>query len=242
MPSLFQRFARARNATGGEDAHSRPKTSAEELTTPSIAAPTGGSASQPVTQTDGDASKISADSLADAAQVQSSSIDQPANSTDLNEVRIEDDVNAGEPEEQQAVDPSAAAAAAAELRKASQKAKAAAALKRMKARSGFSLWRWLPTFYDPVEDTIRSRVIAVLAVAVIPAMLTGLLLEPMITDVAEVTQNRVIVFSPLFLPMDPMYVGFLPTRGYEFRFVVRNAKNWPKSGTSQTPENLHARF
>jgi hypothetical protein len=62
----------------------------------------------------------------------------------------------------------------------------------------------LPTFYDPVEDTIRSRIIAVLAVAVIPAMLTGLLLEPMITDVADVTRNSVILFSPLFMPMDPM--------------------------------------
>jgi hypothetical protein len=149
---------------------------------------------------------------------------------DPDEVTFEAEGTLAQDEEQQAIDPSASASVAAELRKASQKAKAAAALKKMKARSSFSVWRWLPIFFDPIEDTVRSRIIAVLAVAVIPAMLTGLLLEPMITDVASVTQNKAIVFSPLFLPMDPMYVGILPVRGYEFRFVVRNVKNWPKSG------------
>jgi hypothetical protein len=228
MPSLFSRFARARNATGNDDPYSRPKTSAEELATPAIAEPDDALRPEP-DKTDGD---LSADSLAVAQQVQSSS-NEDHKTTDPDEVRVEpeDDLIAGESEEQRVVDPAAAAAAAAQLKKANQKAKAAAALKNMKARSGFSLWRWLPTFYDPVEDTVRSRIIAVLAVALIPAMLTGLLLEPMITDVAAVTQNKAMVFSPLFLPMDPMYAGVLPARGYEFRFVVRNAKHWPISGT-----------
>jgi hypothetical protein len=232
MPNLFQRFARARDTAGGEDPPQRPKTSADELTSTAdvIPGPKPQPDEMPVTRTDND---TSADSKDADGQIHSVSIDG-RKTADPDQVRVDAEGNAAESEQQQAVDPVAAAAVAAELKKASQKARAAAALKKMKARSGFSLWRWLPTFYDPVEDTIRSRIIAVLAVAVIPAMLTGLLLEPMITDVAAVTQNKAIIFSPLFLPMDPMYVGVLSAQGYEFRFVVRNAKNWPKSGNLST--------
>jgi hypothetical protein len=227
MPSLIQRFNRARNSSGGDDPPPRPKTSAEELTTAADATP----ATEPPlkvsgAQTDGNISKAAADCEDDA----DAGATEDRQTTDPDQVTIAEGGSAGDSVEQQAVDPVAAAAAAAELRKASQKAKAAAALKKMKARSGFSLWNWLPTFYDPVEDTVRSRIIAVLAVAVIPAMLTGLLLEPMITDVADVTQNRVILLSPLFMPMDPMYVGVPSAKGYEFRFVVRNSKYWPQPG------------
>jgi hypothetical protein len=151
---------------------------------------------------------------------------------DPDQVVVEEHGKPADSEDQQDNEQADVATAAAELKKANQKAKAAAALKKMRARSGFSVWKWLPTFYDPVEDTIRSRVIAALAVAVIPAMLVGLLLEPMVTDIAAVTLNRVIVFSPLFMPLDPVYVGVLPAKGYEFRFVIRNAKNWPQSGKS----------
>jgi hypothetical protein len=221
MPSLIQRFTRARNSSGGDDLPTRPKTSAEELTAPSDAA-----AAPPLevsdAQTGGDSNKAAADSADDV----DAGAAESHQTTDPNQVTVGE----GDSEEQRAVDPEAAAAAIAELRKASQKAKAAAALKKLKARSGFSLWNWLPTFYDPIEDTIRSRIIAVLAVAVIPAMLTGLLLEPMITDVADVTQNRVILLSPLFMPMDPMYIGVPPAKGYEFRFAVRNSKYWPQPG------------
>ena len=233
MPSLIQRFVRARNSGDDLPPGPRPKTSAEELTTvtPTDVAP--GPASLHDARVDGDGSKDAENSKdgvdRGAAEAQGG---RQTTATLLDEVKIGDDGAAGDTEQQQEVDPIAAAAAAAELKKASQKAKAAAALKRMKARSSFSVWNWLPTFYDPVEDTIRSRIIAVLAVAVIPAMLTGLLLEPMITDVSIVTRDKVIVFAPLFIPMDPMYVGVFPAKGYEFRFVVRNSKNWPQSGKS----------
>lgn len=237
MPSLIQRFNRARNSSGGDDPPPRPKTSAEELTTAADAPP----ATEPPlkvsgVKTDGNISKAAADceDHVDAGAT------EDRQTTDPDQVTIGEGGSAGDSVEQQAVDPVAAAAAAAELRKASQKAKAAAALKKMKARSGFSLWNWLPTFYDPVEDTIRSRIIAVLAVAVIPAMLTGLLLEPMITDVADVTQNKVILLSPLFMPMDPMYVGVPSAKGYEFRFVVRNSKYWPQPGKPTIANTLIA--
>jgi len=219
MPSLLQRFARARNANGGDDPPARPRTAAEEqLSRPatSAAAPVGGETSN-VAQDSVTPVDVPAETAAPAA-------------TDPEQIAVGEGQPDAAEEEQPAVDAAAVAAAAAELKKARQKAKAAEALKKMKARSSFSLWRWLPAFYDPVEDTIRSRIIAVLAVAIIPAMLTGLLLEPMITDVASVTGDKVILFSSLYVPMDPMYVGVLPAKGYEFRFVVRNSKYWPQPG------------
>jgi hypothetical protein len=261
MPSLLQRFARARNSSAGDDPAPRPKTSAEELTTsadvahPDIREPQRHEAQ--AAQTDGGSNKDAEDSK-DAID---SSAAQDRRTSNPDQVTIGEGNEVGDSEdaEEEAANPAAAAAAAAaQLKKASQKAKAAAALKKMKARSGFSLWNWLPTFYDPVEDTIRSRVIAVLAVAVIPAMLAGLLLEPMITDVADVTRNSVILFSPLFMPMDPMcvtpclastyfcnilcmYVGVPPAKGYEFRFVVRNSKYWPQPGKLLFPNPFKAK-
>lgn len=233
MPSLIQRFVRARKSGDDLPPGPRPKTSAEELTTPTDVVP--GPPSSHDARVGGDSSK-NAEDPKDGVDRGAAESEAPGGrrttETHLDEVKVGDDGAAADTEQQQEVDPIAAAAAAAELKKASKKAKAAAALKRMKARSSFSVWTWLPTFYDPVEDTIRSRIIAVLAVAVIPAMLTGLLLEPMITDVSIVTRDKVVNFAPLFIPMDPMYVGVFPAKGYEFRFVVRNSKNWPQSGKS----------
>jgi len=220
MPSLIQRFARARNPNGTGDAPPRPKTAAEELTS-DVASP------DPPPKRAEEAQGVLVvvdDSRATDGE------GRPA--ADPDQVVVEEHGKPADSEDQQDNEQADVATAAAELKKANQKAKAAAALKKMRARSGFSVWKWLPTFYDPVEDTIRSRVIAALAVAVIPAMLVGLLLEPMVTDIAAVTLNRVIVFSPLFIPADPVYVGVLPAKGYEFRFVIRNAKNWPQSGKS----------
>jgi hypothetical protein len=226
MPSLIQRFARARNPNGNGEPLPRPQTAAEELTTPSdVASPD----SSPKRSIEAPGVRVVIDDSSAAAH--ESRPTEGRGETDGHKVAVEED---GKPadgdDEQDANHADAIATAAAELKKARQKAKAAAALQKMKAQSGFSLWRWLPTFYDPVEDTIRSRIIAVLAVAVIPAMLVGLLLEPMITDTVAVTSNKVLVFSPLFMPLDPVYVGVLPAKGFEFRFVVRNVMNWPQSG------------
>lgn len=222
MPSLIQRFARARNPDGAGDPPPRPKTAAEELTTPSdVTSP------DPPPEHAEEAQGVRV--VVDGSAAADGDRRPPA---DPDQVVVEENGKPADSEDQQDNDQADLATAAAELKKANQKAKAAAALKKMRAQSGFSVWKWLPTFYDPVEDTVRSRIIAVLAVAVIPAMLVGLLLEPMVTDIAAVTLNRVIVFSPLFIPADPVYVGVLPAKGYEFRFVIRNAKNWPQSGTS----------
>jgi hypothetical protein len=224
MPSLIQRFARARNPDGAGDPPPRPKTAAEELTTPSdVTSPDP--PPEHAEEAQGVRVVVDGSAAADGDGRPSADADQVV-------PVVEENGKPADSQDQQDIDQADLATAAAELKKANQKAKAAAALKKMRARAGFSVWKWLPTFYDPVEDTIRSRIIAVLAVAVIPAMLVGLLLEPMVTDIAAVTLNRVIVFSPLFIPADPVYVGVLPAKGYEFRFVIRNAKNWPQSGTS----------
>ena len=239
MPNLFQRFSHARNANGGDDPPPRPRTAAEEqLSRPATSA--AAAASNETLGVGGQVQGVSMPVAADSRTPADGPEDSGAPAvTDPEQIAVGEGAEGSaekEQQQQQAADPAAAAVAAAaalaEMQKQRLKAKAEAALKKMKSRTAFSLWRFLPTFYDPVEDTIRSRIIAVLAVAMIPAMLTGLLLEPMITDVVEVTSNKVILLSPLFLPMDPMYVGVLPVKGYEFRFVVRNAKNWPQPGSA----------
>jgi hypothetical protein len=237
MPGLFQRFARIRygSSSSSDDPPPRPKTAAEELASPidDTSSPTPALRPEQAFEMSADpATGIIADHTAAAAPASITAASEGATSSESVHVADGEENPREDSDQLQVLD---SAAAAAELKQAHKRAKAAAALKRMRASAGFSLWRWLPTFYDPVEDTVRSRIIGVLAVALIPAMLTGLLLEPMITDVATTVQDKAMVFSPLFLPMDPMYIGVVPAKDYAFRFVVRNSKYWPQSGKRRVP-------
>lgn len=86
------------------------------------------------------------------------------------------------------------------------------------------LLRFPPVLFDPVEDRIRSRWLAMFAMAAIPAILAVALMVDVWDKSSQRTLDTMAVITTLFQAGDPLYIGRTALPDLAVRLLVTNRR------------------